>query len=79
MRKLTASWGHFMRFLGLATLIVGVVTAAMQKPIGWFVPTAWFLIAIFCMVTVVCTEVALTRDLLESKKEKQDNHIVPTK
>jgi uncharacterized membrane protein len=70
MRKMTAPWGNFMRFLGLACLIVGIVTAAMEKACGWFTPIAWFLIAIFCMVTVVCTEVALTRDFLESKKEK---------
>jgi uncharacterized membrane protein len=70
MRKLTALWGNFMRFLGLACLIVGIVTAAMGKAFGGFTPIVWFLIAIFCMVTVVCTEVALTRDFLESKKEK---------
>jgi len=79
MRKLTALWGNLMRLLGLACLIVGIVTAAMGKPFGGFTPIAWFLIAIFCMVTVVCTEVALTRDFLESKKEKQENHIVPMK
>jgi uncharacterized membrane protein len=70
MRKLTRPWGSFMRFLGLACLIVGIVTAAMDKAFGGFTPIVWFLIAIFCMVTVVCTEVALTRDFLESKKEK---------
>ena len=70
MRKLTAAWGSFMRFLGLACLTVGVVTAAMDKAFGGFTPTVWLLIAVFCMVTVVCTEVALTRDFLESKKEK---------
>jgi hypothetical protein len=70
MRKLTAPWGSFMRCLGLACLIVGIVTAAMDKTFAGFTPIVWFLIAIFCMVTVVCTEVALTRDFLESKKEK---------
>jgi len=70
MRKLTALWGNLMRFLGLACLIVGIVAAAMDKAFCDFTPIFWFLIAIFCMVTVVCTEVALTRDFLESKKEK---------
>ena len=70
MKKLTALWGNLMRFLGLACLIVGIVTAAMGKAFGGFAPIVWFLIAIFCMVTMVCTEVALTRDLLENKKEK---------
>jgi uncharacterized membrane protein len=70
MKKLTALWGNFMRFLGLACLIVGIVTAAMGKAFCGFTPIVWFLIAIFCMVTVVCTEVALTRDFWESKKEK---------
>jgi len=70
MRKLTGPWGSFMRLLGLACLIVGIVTAAMDKAFGGFTPIIWFPIAIFCMVAVVCTEVALTRDSLESKKEK---------
>jgi hypothetical protein len=59
-----------MRWLGLACLIVGIVTAAMDKAFGGFTPTYWFLIAIFCLVTVTCTEVNLTRDFLESKKGK---------
>ena len=70
MRKLTAQWGILMRLLGLACLIVGIVTAAMNKAFGGFTPIVWFLIAILCMVTVVCTEVALARDLLETRKEK---------
>ena len=70
MRKITALWGNLMRCLSLACLIVGIVTAAIDKAFGGFTPIIWFLIAIFCMVTVVCTEVALTRDYLQSKKDK---------
>jgi hypothetical protein len=70
MRKITALWGNLMRYLSLACLIVGIVTAAIDKAFGGFTPIIWFLIAIFCMVTVVCTEVALTRDYLQSKKDK---------
>ncbi len=68
--RLTALWGNLMRYIGFATLIVGIITAAMNKSFGGFTPILWFLIAIFCFVSVVCTEVVLTRVFLESKKEK---------
>ncbi len=70
MRNLTVLWGNLMRYLALACLIVGIVTAAMDKVFGGFTPIIWFLIAIFCMVTVTCTEVHLTKEFLESKREK---------
>ena len=70
MRTLAIKWGNFMRFLGFGCLIVGIVTAAMNKSFGGFTPILWFLIAIFCFIIVVCTEVVLLRDFFESKKEK---------
>ena len=70
MRKLTVLWGNLMRFLGLACLVVGIVTAATQEAFAGFTPIVWLLVAVFCMVIVVCTGVGLTRDFLEGKKEK---------
>ena len=68
--QLVALWGDFMRYLGFATLIGGIVTAVLDKSFGGFVPLYWFLLAIFFFIIVVCTEVALTRLFLESKKGK---------
>jgi hypothetical protein len=58
----------FSRCLALAMLIVGIITAAMDKTFGGFTPLYWFLIAIFWFIVVACTEVALLR--LDTKKEK---------
>ena len=69
-RTTVALWGDFCRYLGFALLIVGIVTAALDKTFGGFTPILWFLLAIFCFIIVVCTEVRLTRMFLESKKEK---------
>jgi len=68
--RLIALWGDLWRYIGLATLIVGIVTAAIDKSFAGFTPVLWFLIAIFSFIIVVCTEVALTRAFLESTKEK---------
>jgi uncharacterized membrane protein len=70
MTGLTALWGNLMRLLGFACLIVGIVTAAMDKAFGGFMPILWFLLAIFCFVIVVCTEVALLRASTEGKKDR---------
>ena len=68
MESLTTLWGNLMRFLGFAVLIVGIVTAALDVTLGGFAPIYWFLLAIFCFIIVVCTEVVQLRMLLESKK-----------
>jgi len=59
-----------MRYIGFATLIAGIVTAAVDKSFGGFTPIYWFLIAIFCFIIVVCTEVVQLRMFFESKEEK---------
>lgn len=69
-RTTVARWGDLCRCLGFALLIVGIVTAALDKTFGGFTPILWFLLAIFFFIIVVCTEIALTRMSLESKKEK---------
>lgn len=57
---------YFSRCLALAMLIVGIVTAALDKTFGGFIPLYWFLLAIFWFIVVACVEVALLR--LDSKK-----------
>lgn len=68
--KLVATWGDLNRFLGFAFLIVGIVTAALDKTFGGFAPFVWFLPAIFFFIIVVCTEIVLFRLSWEGKKEK---------
>ena len=68
MERLTTLWGNLMRYLGFACLIVGIVTAALDVTFGGFAPIYWFLLAIFCFIIVVCTEIHLTRVFLENKK-----------
>ncbi len=63
-------WGNFNRYLGFASLIVGIVTASLNVTFGGFTPILWFLLAIFAFMVVICTEVLKLRMFLESKKEK---------
>jgi hypothetical protein len=70
MRNLTGVWGNFMRWVGFVCLTIGIVTAALDVTFDSFATIYWFLIAIFCFIIVVCTEVVLTREALLSKKEK---------
>lgn len=67
--RLTSLWGNLWRWIGFVTLVVGIVTAALDKSFGGFTPVVWFLIAIFSFLIVICTEIVLTRLALE-KKEK---------
>ena len=66
-RQNVANAGNFSRCLALALLIVGIVTAAMDKTFGGFTPLYWFLLAIFWFIIVVGIEVALLR--LDTKKK----------
>jgi hypothetical protein len=68
--KLVARGGDLMRYLGFALLIVGIVTAALDKTFGDFAPFLWFLLAIFCFIIVVCSEVVRPRLYLQSTKQK---------
>ncbi len=65
---MVALWGNFNRYVGLASLIVGIVTAALDVSFGGFTPILWFLLAILAFIIVVCTEVVQLRLFLESKK-----------
>jgi hypothetical protein len=67
-RQNVANAGNFSRCLGLALLIVGIITGAMDVSFCGFKPIYWFLIAIFWFIIVVGIEVALLR--LDTKKEK---------
>jgi hypothetical protein len=68
--RLVGMWGDLWRYIGFATLIVGIVTASLDVKFGSFVPLYWFLIAIFSFIIVVCTEIAKIGIFLESKKDR---------
>lgn len=57
------------RFLGVAMLIVGIVTAAMDKASGGWTPIYWFLLAFAAFFGVLCNELYRVIFLLEGKKE----------
>ena len=65
-RKFVVNAANFSRILALVLLIVGIITAALEKTFGGFTPVIWFLLAIFWVIIVACTEVALLR--LDTKK-----------
>ena len=60
----------FYRFLGVASLIVGIITAAMGKAFGDWTPIYWFLLAFAAFSGVLCNELYRVILLLEGKKEK---------
>ncbi len=65
-RKFVVNAGNSSRFLALALMIVGIVTAAMDKTFGGFTPLYWFLLAILWFIIGASIEVALLR--LDTKK-----------
>jgi hypothetical protein len=58
------------RFLGVAMLIVGVVTAAVDKAFGGWTPIYWFLLSFAAFFGVICNELYRVILLLEGKKER---------
>jgi NADH:ubiquinone oxidoreductase subunit 6 (subunit J) len=59
---------YFSRYLAVALLIIGIVTAALNATFGGFTPVMWFLLAIAILIIITCREVLRAADLLESKK-----------
>ncbi len=57
-----------LELLVVAMLIVGIVTAALNLTFGGFTPVMWFLLALMAIVIIICSEVTLIREFLESKK-----------
>jgi Na+/citrate or Na+/malate symporter len=60
----------FYRLLGVALLIVGIVTAVMDKSFGGFTPIFWFLLAFASFLGVLCNQSYRAIRLLEDKKQK---------
>ena len=57
-----------LEWLVIALLIVGIVTAALNLTFGGFIPMLWFLLALVAILIIICSEITMIRELLESKK-----------
>ena len=70
MVALAGLWGNIHRYIGLTSFVIGIVTAALNVSLSGFTPIIWFLIAIFCFIIVVCTEVVQLREFIEINKNR---------
>ena len=59
---------NLLEWLVVALLIVGIVTAALNVTFGGFMPMLWFLLALVAVLIIICSEVTMIREFLESKK-----------
>ncbi len=60
---------EFAEWVSLVVLVVGIVTAALNATFGGFTPIMWFLIALWAMLVVICTEVTRMRESSEKSKQ----------
>jgi hypothetical protein len=59
---------YFPRYLAVVLVIVGIVTAALNKTFGGFTPIMWFMLALVDLLIITCHEVMTIRIFLQSKK-----------
>ncbi len=61
---------EIFEWVAMIMLIVGIVTAAMDKSFGGFMPIIWFQIALLSILIIICTEVSRIREFPENKNKK---------
>ncbi|MFB0565882.1 MAG: hypothetical protein ACETWK_09415 [Candidatus Aminicenantaceae bacterium] len=59
---------NILEWLVAAWLIVGIVTAALNLTFGGFTPIMWFILALWAVLVIICSEVTMLREFLEKKK-----------
>ena len=59
---------YFPHYLAIVLVIVGIVTAALNKTFGGFTPIMWFMFALIDLLIITCHEVMTIRIFLQSKK-----------
>lgn len=64
-----SGWIFFLRILGVALLIVGLVTAALDVPLAGFTPTFWVLLALASFIGVICNSLFRIVIILERKSQ----------
>jgi hypothetical protein len=59
---------NILEWLVVVWLIVGIVTAALNLTFGGFTPIMWFVLALWAVLVIICSEVTMLREFLEKKK-----------
>ncbi len=59
---------NILEWLVVAWLIAGIVTAALNLTFGGFTPVMWFVLALWAVLVIICSEVTMLREFLEKKK-----------
>ena len=59
---------YFPRYLAIVLVIVGIVTAALDKTFGGFTPIMWFILALIDLLIITCHEIMTIRIFLQSRK-----------
>ncbi len=57
-----------LEWLVVTFLIVGIVTAALNLTFGGFTPIMWFVLALWAVLVIICSEITVIREFLENKK-----------
>ena len=61
---------NILEWPAMALLIVGIVTAALDKTLGGFTPIIWFILSFGLILIIICMEVSMIRAFLESREKK---------
>ncbi len=64
-----SGWIFFLRILGVALLIVGLVTAVLGVSWGGFTPTFWVLLALASFLGVICNSLFRIVIVLERRAQ----------
>jgi uncharacterized membrane protein YiaA len=67
MFTMRPAWIVFLCLLGIALLIVGIVTAALNVTFSGFTPIFWVLLAFGAFLGVICGELFRILAMLESR------------
>ena len=59
---------NILEWLVVAWLITGIVTASLNLTFGGFTPIMWFVLTFVAILIIICSEVTIIREHLESKK-----------
>ena len=59
-----------LEWLAMIFLIVGIVTAVLNVTFGGFTPILWFLLSFVAILIIICCEVTLLRNFLETNDKK---------
>jgi hypothetical protein len=67
-KKKVTQYHNILEIPVLIFLFSGIITAALNVPIGGFTPIMWFVLSFWCVLVIICMEITMTRAALERKK-----------